>query len=359
MIPKSDAEVNNDSAGISARELVLTIQRWFEYLFSKWIFILSLGILGAIIGAVYVHYKKVYYIATTTFVLEENGGGGLSQYGGLAAMIGLDIGGGGGGGGIFQGENIFELYASRNMVQKALLSPIAIGGKSELLIDRYIEINKMRKDWTGKLKNINFNLAKGQPFSRAQDSILAGVVANINNKYLFVGKQDKKLSIIKVDVKSTDEVFATAFNNQIVKTVNEFYIQTKTKKALQNLAILQHQTDSVKNVLNGAIYTTVAVADATPNLNVTRQILRAPAQRSQFNAEANKAILTQLVQNLEVAKLSLRRETPLIQVIDAPIPPLPVLKWTMQKGMALFGFLGVFLGVFIFSILKIYKSIME
>jgi hypothetical protein len=35
-------------------------------------------------------------------------------------------------------------------------------------------------------------------------------------------------------------------------------------------------------------------------------------------------MLIQLVQNLEIAKMSLRTETPLIQVIDKPVLPLPI-----------------------------------
>jgi hypothetical protein len=176
-------------------------------------------------------------------------------------------------------------------------------------------------------------------------------VEDINKIFLTVSKPDKKLSIIKVEVKADDEYFAKAFNDQIVKNVNDFYIQTKTKKAAENLAILQHQTDSVRNVLNGALFQTAAVNDATPNLNPVKQVLRTPALRSQFNAEANKAILTQLVQNLELAKLSLRKETPLIQVIDQPVLPLKIYKVSKVKSSIVGGILGGFF-VVIFLILK-------
>src|SRR5690606_27628587 len=146
---------------------------------------------------------------------------------------------------------------------------------------------------------------------RLQDSVLGRIVEAIDRNYLEVSKPDKNLSIIEVKVQAKDEAFAKVFNNEIVKTVNDFYVQTKTKKSLENLAILQHQTDSVKVVLEGAIYSTAATLDATPNLNPTRQVLRTPVQRSQFSAEANRAILMELIKNLEMAKMALRKETPL------------------------------------------------
>ncbi len=356
-------ETNNTvsaSDEISIKELILKVDSAIRYLRSKWIKIVLFSIVGAIFGYLYGLQKKTLYTATTSFVLEDaNGGGGSSQYAGLASMIGLNVSAGSGGG-IFQGENIFELYKSRNMIQKTLLSTVFYKGKNQLLIERYIDLNKLREEWKDpKLKRITFNLKDGQQFTRLQDSVLGKVVDDIDKKYLKVSKSDAKLSIINVDVQSTDEAFAKDFDNQIVKTVNDFYVQTKTKRSLENLAVLQHQTDSVKNVLNGAIYQTVAVADATPNLNSTRQVLRIPVQRSQFNVEANKAILTQLVQNLELAKIALRKETPLIQVIDDPIMPLPVLSVNLPKYVLIFAFLGCLLATMVLSVHKIYTNLIN
>jgi uncharacterized protein involved in exopolysaccharide biosynthesis len=55
-------------------------------------------------------------------------------------------------------------------------------------------------------------------------------------------------------------------------------------------------------------------------------------------------MLTQLVQNLEIAKVALRKDTPLIQVIDRPILPLQKTRLGRLRNMALVGFLsGVFM----------------
>lgn len=338
-------QANSDE--VSLGELITKIKQIYDYLLSKWLIIVIIGLLGGVLGFIYAYYKKPIYAASTTFVLEGGESkGGLGQYAGLASMVGVDIGGGGGG--IFQGDNLLQLYKSRNMLQRALLATGDFDGSNELLIDRYIKVNELRENWKGKkdLQDLNFkiDLNKGK-FTRLQDSVMGAIVSEINNNYISVSKPDKKLSIIKVEIKSDDEQFAKGFNDQIVKTVNEFYVQTKTKKALENLAILQHQTDSVKGELTGSIYSSAAVVDATPNLNPTRQVLRVPASKAQFNAEANKAILTQLVQNLELSKITLRNETPLIQVLDAPIYPLEVQRFGKLKGIVsgglIFGFLIV------------------
>ena len=230
---------------ISLKQLILQIQEFFVYLKSKWIIILIAGFLGGILGFVYSYLKEPVYTATSTFVLEEGDkSGGMGQYAGLASIAGIDLGGGGGGG-VFQGDNLLELYRSRTMIQKSLLSEVDINGHKRLLVDIYIEINNLRKGWEKepKLKNITFHNDPEKIFTRQQDSLLGAFVAEIKKNNLFVVKSDKKLSIIEVDVKSKDEFFAKIFNNQIVRTVNEFYIQTKTKKSLQNVKILQQKTD--------------------------------------------------------------------------------------------------------------------
>lgn len=342
-------KVDRESEQVTLKDLFIKIENWYNYLLSKWLLILMFAAFGGVLGYAYAASQEDHYIAVTTFVLEEGDkGGGLGQYAGIASMVGVDLGGGASG--IFQGDNIIELYKSRKMIEKTLLTPVNYNGKKQLLIDNYIAINKLRGTWAKKayLNNITFSayINNQKPdLTRVQDSVIGAIVNAINKSYLFVSKPDKKLSIIAAKVESEDEFFSKEFNQQIVKNVNDFYVQTKTKKSLENVLIMQQKTDSVRAVMNSAIYRAAAVVDATPNLNVTRQIQRtAPMQRSQVNAETNKAILSELVKNLELSKISLRKETPLIQVVDEPVYPLLVNHASKLKygviGLILFGFLA-------------------
>ena len=127
------------------------------------------------------------------------------------------------------------------------------------------------------------------------------------------------------------------------KQVSDFYVDTKSKKARMNMAILQHQTDSIRAELNGAI-TGVAVAnDNTFMLNPALNVNRAPSVKRQVDVQANTAILTELIKQVELAKVTLRKETPLIQVIDRPILPLPKEKFGKANGILMGGFVAVFL----------------
>lgn len=364
MEPDNIKKTSQSVKEISLKEIFLELSIWLRYLLSKWIIIVVFGILGSGVGITYAYFKKPVYSAVTTFVLEDDqsNGGGLGSIAGIASMAGLDLGGSGGG--IFQGDNIIQLYKSRRMIEKTLFSSADFEEKRQLLIDRYIEFNELRENWKEKeeLKNINFAnadslISRGCHLTRLQDSIVGVIVDNINKDYLKVAKLDKKLSIIKTEVVAKDEAFAKAFNEKIVQNVNDFYVQTKTKKSAENVYILQQKTDSVRRVMNGEIFSAARVADATPNLNPTRSTQRAaPIQRSQFSAETNRAILTELVKNLELSKMALRKETPLIQVVDEPVFPLSREKLGKLKGAILGGFLFGFLTVLFLVIRKVIKQ---
>ena len=363
MIPQESRSENNidnkyNNEEITLKTVVLNIHHWFYDISKYWKTIILTGIIGALLGFIYAYHSKATYTANSTFVLQEGDGAeGLGQLSGLASVVGLDLTTGGGG--IFKGDNIFELYRSRNMIVKTLLTKTKFNSKSQLLINSYIEINKLRNGWKKpELKNLQFDDRYGLSQSRLKDSILGSVVADINKNYLVVTKPDKKLSIIQVTVKSYSEEFSKEFNDKIVQNVNDFYVQTKTKKAFVNLDILQHQTDSVKQVLSGAIFTTAQLNDATPNLNLSRQVLKAPVQRSQINIESSKTLYSELVKNLELAKLSLRKETPLIQLIDEPIYPLAVNKPSILSSSFIGLVLATIIVIICISVKLIYKKIM-
>jgi hypothetical protein len=316
---------------LTLKDVLLGLGKTWRFLISKWMVILTLSVCGGLAGYWYAYFKKPTFTSNITFVLEDGGtSGGLGNLGGLASFVGINVGDNGSGG-IFQGDNIIELYKSQAMIEKALFTEVPLNGKKSLLINRYIEFHGLRKTWkeVPALANVRFDkayaVAKAENgvHDRTRDSLVTSIVKEVRNEYLNVSKIDKKLSVINAEVKAEDEVFAKEFNDQIVKTVNDFYIQTKTKKSLENVAILQHNTDSVRAVMNGSIYTSAAISDATPNLNPTRQVQRvAPMQRSQFSAETNKIILGELLKNLEISKIALRKETPLIQIIDKSGYPL-------------------------------------
>ena len=344
---------------ISIKELVFRLKKPFKYLISKWYILVITGIIGGLMGFLFAKNKKTTYTATTTFVLETGEqGGGLGQYAGVAAMVGIDLQGGGNG--IFQGDNLLELYKSQKMIEAALLQKTSIESHKTLL-DQYLNQEHIKENWiknSPDLLKINYNNIT-QPdklLQRKRDSVVTAVVSDIKRNALDVGKLDKKLSLLKIAVRSNDESFAQELNISLVDQVNDFYVRTKTKKSLETVKILQNKVDSVRSVMNGAISSAAITVDQTPNLNPTRQAQRiAPVQRSQFSAETNKAILGQLVQHLEMSKMNLLKDSPLIQIVDEPRLPLENDKIALLK-VAVIAFI---VGAFIAGLALLFKGIIR
>lgn len=352
-----NTKVENDE--ISLKELIQNFKEWYNYLLSKWKIIILAGIIGAVLGVGYSFIKKPIYTATLTFAVEdEKSGGGLGGALGLASSFGIDLGGGGGS--IFSGSNLTELFKSRTMVEQTLMTSVTVNGKVISLAEMYIQNNKWRDSWNEKpkFKNIQFLPGtKRKYFTRVHDSILGVMYQNLSKTSLSVAQKDKKIAIISMDVASTNELFSLRFCEALSRQVGKFYVETKSKKARINMEILERQTDSIRAELNGAI-TGVAVAnDNTFNLNPALNVRRAPSARRQVDVQANTAILTELVKQSELAKVTLRKETPLIQVIDSPILPLPKERFGKAKGLIIGGFLAGFLTVLFLILRRLLKSL--
>lgn len=354
--------MNEQNDEISLKELIEKGKEWCSYLLSQWKIIVLAGVIGAAIGLIYSFTKKPVYTATLSFALEDEkgGGGGLGSALGLASSLGLDLGGGGGS--IFTGANLTELFKSRSMVEQTLLSPVIVESKTISLAEMYIRNQEWRKNWSENPKYASLEFlpnANRDNFTRGQDSIMGVIYQNISQGGLAVGQRDKKVAIVSIDAISNNEMFSKYFCEALVKEVSDFYIDTKSKKSRENMLILERQTDSIRRELNGAI-TGVAVSnDNTFGLNPAMNVRRTPSARRQVDVQANTAILTELVKQTELAKVTLRKETPLIQIIDKPILPLKKEKFGKAKGILIGGFLAGFLMLLGLILRRIFQQLMS
>jgi hypothetical protein len=246
------------------------------------------------------------------------------------------------------------------MLEKTLLTSVKMANRNELLIERFIKMKEYRQAWdkSSKLRGISFGIPKTE-FTINHDSIINLIVSDINKNYLSVDKPDKKLSMVRIRVKATDQLFAKAFAETMVSNVNSFYVQTKTRGGIQNVILLQHQADSVRRVLNRSISGTAAALDIYPNANPALQSLRVPSRKKEVDVQAATAIYAEVIKNLEVARGMLQRETPLIQVIDSPVLPLNNDRVGKFKAMLTGIFVAVLVATLLIITIRVYRGIME
>lgn len=319
-----------DEEFISFSDIIKHVKSNILYLKSKFIILLAFAILGAFIGFFKARSTKPIYTASITYVIEGQSSGSSGGFGGLASQFGFNIGGGGASGaGIFTPGNLVELMKSRVLLESVLISSATIDGKTKSLAEFYIDIKELRKNKWNKAAIFPDSLvfpvgSKPSLFSVTQNGLMAYLVARIGENDLQIKPKNKVSSISVMSFTSENEQFSFVMLQTVIKKLTELYVSTKIKKAKQNVELLQYQADSVRRELNNSLSSMARANDETFNLNPALNIKKVTSSKRQIDIQTNTSILSQLVQNLEVSKMTLMQETPLIQIIDEPRFPLSV-----------------------------------
>ena len=315
-------DISSSTTEMGLKDFILEAIELFNYLLRRWKFFVLLGFIGGVIGYISAYTRPSRYTAELTFVVEDaKSSGGLGSYAGLASQFGIDLSGGDGAG-LFQGDNILELLKSRLLVQKALLKPYPTD-TSKTLGDILFLISGKKKDWdkNERTKNIKFptNQNQGQ-LSLLQDSALEILHTYLLAEVFSVNKIDKKMSFIKSVCISEDEFFSSAFVTNLVKEATDFYIELKTKKSKANVDNLQHKADSLLAVINQKSFSAAVSQDMNPN--PARRVATIGMEMNNRDKIVAQTVYGEVVKNLEISKMTMAQEKPLIQIVDMPLRPL-------------------------------------
>lgn len=353
------AEVNKTQSEVSVRDLIILFKKVISYLKAQWKVLLVSVILGALLALVYFFLANAQYVAKATFVLDEqnqtrNFSPNLSAFG---IQSNVD-------GGLFRGDNLIWLYSSNRMITESLLTEAKnTSGGSEILIETFIrqntDLQKLANRLGLKEGELGFKAKQEkEDLTYEQNSLMNSAVGIIRREHLEVATEDEADGIIAVSFKSSDELFSLNFVTEIVDRVNRFYIETKTKKAAERVAILQKKVDEFNQNLSVSMREAGLAADAIPNSNPNLPGLRVKSQRETVDVTINSQIYGTMVQQLEAAKVDLANETPLIQIIDTPLRPLNVVKpklfIVLLAGIfgALFVTFAGFIGIFSYRVIR-------
>ena len=333
---------------VTIKELFTRIRAGWQYLLSKWIRILLISTLGAILGFIYAFTKPIEYVARLTFVVEESKGvgGGISA---LAGQFGFDLGGSGGGG-VFAGDNVLLFLRSESLCRETLLTPYDDAGKITLA-DRYAEVRNFKKKWNNskKVGVINFAKYANGNMPRLEDSLLQIIIRkNVLMKDLSVSKPDKKASFIQVAVSTRDEKLSALMSQRLVQIATHKYVESKIKIKAANVALLQRRADSLASLLNDKTGKAASSQQVLVDVNPALKSAPIVAEISTREKGMIGTIFLEVVKNLEIAKSILSQETPAIQMVDQSTFPLERVKSSKLKTVLLWGTLfGIFYVLFL------------
>ena len=344
----------------SLLNLINSVKSWFFYLLSNLRGIVIITSIFLVFTLLFNYIKSPVHYARTTFVLDsESSSNSIGDIASLASLAGINASSFIDASSLFQIDNIQELYRSSSMIKETLLSEDNFGDNNiMLIIDRLANNEKINKKWDRL--NVDFSAYKSKSTNlRVHDSILNEVVKIIKKKYLIVDKPSRKTTILEIGFDHKDELLAKSFNEKLVSIVNDFYNKTKTQKTGENLRILERQADSVKKVLDKSILVLAEKDQSIPNPNPLTKVSLVPYQKALIDVQSNGAIYQEIVKQLELAKVSHRNKTPLIQIIDKPVLPLENTRLKLFECLVFGIFGGLFFSVIYYSLTRFYKSLIN
>jgi hypothetical protein len=330
----------------SFSDIITKLKQFFSYLKTQWLALLLAAVIGGGLGASYYYYQSPKYEGTTTFILQEKSSS-LSSLSGLASSLGLDMASGSSG--LFVGDNILDILQSRYIVKKVLLSDYIDGNRTKTLINLFLDFKKYRQAWKNKptLTDITFPAnSKIENLSLIQDSVIEIVYKALTANYISIDRTNKKASIIRVEVTSKNSLFSKYMSERLVAEALTFYVTVKTSVSKKNVDKLERKSDSILMLLNEKSYTAANLKILDPN--PANKTLLVPNELINRDKQVLLTLYGEVVKNLEIARMTLAQETPVIQILDTPQFPL----YDNKKGFLIVVIGG---GLLFFAIACFYK----
>ena len=340
---------------IQLKDILIKLSEYKAYLFGKRFTIIAVSLLLFVFGIIHAFSSDTKYTAELTFVVEDQqqGSGALGAMSGMASQFGFDIGGSSSS--TFSQNNILEFLKSRGVVEAALMQNREINKKDDLLIEHYLHLNMIKDSWK-KNKDLNPVSFHGI-LSQHNDSVSGGIWMSIIEDKLSVELQSDESNIINLSYTSLNEEFAKTFVEALIEEMSKMYITHQTAQTNNTLDFLTFRSDSVFMELE------IAEEEFAKVKDINQRIIKASGRLKELqlmrNVEVLNAMYLEIIKNLEISKLTLLNQTPIIQIIDKPILPLKI----EGKSKAFLGFLWAFLGIFIsltfFVFRKLFKDVLS
>lgn len=337
---------------IQLKDILIKLSEYKTYLFRKKFVIITISGFFLVLGIVFAISADKKYTAELTFVVEgqQGSGGNLGAMSGVASQFGFDIGSSSRA--TFSQNNILELLKSRGVVEAALMQNRKVNKTNDLLIEHYLYLNKIKDSWR-KDKDI-IPVSFHEILTQDNDSVSGDVWRSIIEDKLVVELQSDDANIINLSYTSVNGEFAKIFVEALIEQMSEMYITYQTAQASNTLSFLNNRADSVFIELE------IAEEEFAKVKDINQRIVKASGRLKELQlmrrVEVLSAMYLEIVKNLELSKLTLLNQTPIIQIIDKPILPLEVEAKSITALGLLGAFLGGFLSLFFFIFRKLFKD---
>lgn len=303
----------SENKEIEIRDIIITLKEIKQELISRSFKIGLFVFLFSLTAVLINFFQDSRYKAELSFVVEDKQKSTpLSSVSGLASQFGFDFFSSSNS--TFSQANIMELLKSRGVISKTLLR----SNNKNLFIQNYISMYNLDSDWKNNkdLEGITFK----KQIDIKHDSIITMIWEKIIEDDISVEIKNDETDIIYLSFKSKEEKFAKLFSENLIDEMSSMYIEYQTKQSTNTIDFLQNRADSVFNELEKAEEEFARVKD------INQRIIKASGRLKELQLMRSVEVLStmylELVKNIEISKLTLLNQTPIIQVIDRPTLPL-------------------------------------
>ena len=136
-------------------------------------------------------------------------------------------------------------------------------------------------------------------------------------------------------------------SERYIEQLTQYYKTQKTEKAQNNLKFFTYRSDSIYRELEKA--TAYVARHYDRNQNLTRLSSGLKVREKEIESEYLRQLFLQTTASKEEAVAQLQRDTPIIQILDYPVPPFKARKASMLVNLVLGFFLGAFIPMVYFS----------
>ena len=156
-----------------------------------------------------------------------------------------------------------------------------------------------------------------------------------------------------MSVETRDDTLTHIWAQLYLKTITDYYINTKTKKSKELLVLMDKRVDSLRSAL---YYTQGKLANYNDqNQQIIFQRARVIAERLQMNSSQLQAMYFEALRNYDNLKFSLVKEAPLLTIIEDSELPIFVLPYKWGKIMLIGTLLGFLMGCFFAYLRYLYR----
>jgi hypothetical protein len=264
----------------------------------------------------YKSYSKIFPLSA------EGSGGPLSS---LKSELGINDGD--------QSKyyNVNELVNSRNLSRKVVTYPTNNSAYKTLYDWVIADFNKQQFWKSDKITNITDTINK---INIASDIYRASTLA----------KKDKT-EFTSIECTTSDEALSLRLNEVTLQCLSDFYIESKTVKAREDVKEITFLKDSLKGVLDALERQMAGFTDNSQFL--VKEVAGLPRLKLERIHEEVLEQYSATASALQNANFKLLSESPIFQVLDYPTKPLNTIVPSKKKAIAIGAVLGALLGLFI------------